>query len=203
MILYLHGFLSSANSYKAQWFQKAFSKMGLPFFAPTYPIVSPDQTIQLIETVIQTEIIPKIGHNAPPDWCLVGSSMGGFYGQYFADKYQIPMVVINPALDPVSVLQPHLGMHENPVTQEHFELNTAYLTELMAYEITNISTLECLILQDSQDEVVPVDFAQRKYQDSENAQFCIFDGGNHAFQHLQEAWPTVEAFVRRELGLKP
>lgn len=198
MILYLHGFLSSAKSQKAQWFKHHFEEMGLPCFLPSYDIKTPQTSIDMIQSSID-----ELLANLPPEnnqaWCIVGSSMGGYYGRYFAEKYQVPLVMINPALTPVPVLEEYLGTHENPNTGERFRIDGAYLESVKRYDVQPDKTPSSLILLDEGDEVIPYDDAVQKYQSQVSAQLWVYEGGNHAFQHLDEAWPHVKEFIERYL----
>ncbi|MBD3612207.1 MAG: hypothetical protein HUJ13_07340 [Hydrogenovibrio crunogenus] len=195
MILYLHGFLSSGNSHKGQWVKAHFNALGTEVLTPTYPIDSPKHSVALIESIIQESILPRVKPNSDQAWCIFGSSMGGFYGQYLAQKYQVPLVMINPALDPVPLLEPYLGNHVNEATGEAFTVDSSYLKALKSFYRTPDPTIESLVLLDEKDEVIPYQIAQQQYQGV--AKVLIFKGGNHAFQHLEQASPEMRSFVAK------
>lgn len=86
MILYLHGFGSCANSNKTKILKSHF----LDFYAPGLP-ENPKETISKIESLIN------------PKTMLIGSSLGGYYAIYFAVKYNLKAVLINPSLNHIKL----------------------------------------------------------------------------------------------------
>ena len=87
MIIYLHGFNSSSSSSKAQLCKKYLNDKGISdkILIPDLPL-STDKVVNLIEILIsENEIVG-----------FIGSSMGGFYSCYFANKYNVKGVYINP-----------------------------------------------------------------------------------------------------------
>ncbi|BBP43698.1 YqiA/YcfP family alpha/beta fold hydrolase [Thiosulfativibrio zosterae] len=195
MILYLHGFLSTGQSAKGQWFKQAFAAEGIAVITPTYPIASPQKSIEFLETEIQR----LEAMTATSNWLVMGSSMGGFYGQYLAQKYRKPLVMINPALQAVEVLGQYQGAHVHPKTQETLVLDEWYLAELKAFTREPDASLATLLLLDEGDEVIPFQPSLTAYESS--AEVLCYPGGSHAFDHLTEAWPSVLAFVKKELQL--
>ncbi len=90
MIIYLHGFNSSSSSSKAQLCKKYLSDKGIDdkILIPDLPL-STNKVVNLIEMLIsENEIVG-----------FIGSSMGGFYSCYFANKYNLKGVYINPVVD--------------------------------------------------------------------------------------------------------
>lgn len=192
MILYLHGFLSSGNSFKGQWMKAKFAPLGIDLLTPTYPISDPQQTAAAIEAEIHTA---GLAEKTASPWCIMGSSMGGFWGHYFAQKYQVPLLMINPALNPKKTLAPYLGTHANPATGEVFHLTQDYLKALKDYACEPSKAIDTLILLDKGDEVIPYQAAKNAFK--KIGKVWVFEGGDHAFQHLEEAWPEIEQFAQR------
>lgn len=93
-IIYLHGFASSGNSFKGE------------FLKSVYNAITPDLTshpktdIEIIE-----ELLKK--NNDP---LLVGSSLGGFYSEYFSRKYNLRALYINPLVD-ITTAKDFIGEH--------------------------------------------------------------------------------------------
>ena len=89
-ILYLHGFCSSPASWKARLLAKAIEGRGLDgrFFCPALSF-EPNAAIAQAEEIITTEDRPLT---------LVGSSLGGYYATYLAEKHDLRAVLINPAV---------------------------------------------------------------------------------------------------------
>ena len=90
MIIYLHGFNSSSSSSKAQLCKRYLNDKGIgdKILIPDLPL-STNKVVNLVEILIsENEIVG-----------FIGSSMGGFYSCYFANKYNVKGVYINPVVD--------------------------------------------------------------------------------------------------------
>ena len=61
--------------------------------------------------------------------CFVGSSLGGYYATYLAEKHGLKAVLINPAIDPHVGLRAFLGPQKNLHTGEPYELIEAHLRD--------------------------------------------------------------------------
>ena len=197
--LYLHGFLSSGNSQKGQWFKSRVDEMKchdvpslfMDWLTPTYPIGQVSESITSIERVLfgiqgfQKKVV------------LLGSSMGGFYAQYFSQKYGLPAILINPALNPETVFYQNLGTHTNPATGERVTIDQHYIEELMKYHCNDLDKqVPSMLLMDTDDEVIDVPYALQLYSKQNDRHQCVtFSGGDHSFVHLPEAWHCIYEFV--------
>src|SRR3954470_17753578 len=96
MLVYLHGFNSSPHSHKAQVLGQFMAARGAAehYACPALPPLASD-AIAAIEPLIA---------QAGQSLCFVGSSLGGFYATYLAEKHRAKAILINPALDP------HIGL---------------------------------------------------------------------------------------------
>lgn len=218
---YLHGFLSSGGSEKGQWFkqklahsqQNSFASKSMSqvfdnksvlseWLTPTYPISSVANTVSFIESELVALLNSSSKNGRAEKVVLVGSSMGGFYAQYFAQKYQLPFIMINPALNPEAVFREHLGVHKNPSTGEMVEINDDYIEALLRYKITQPNyELPSLLLIDKDDEVIDVGFAIQIYQSklfaNSASKTIVYNGGDHRFIHLDEAWKEINQFLEK------
>ena len=85
---------------------------------------------------------------ATADWPLattavIGSSLGGFYATWLAERWSCKAVLLNPAVRPARDLAAHLGnqtVWHDP--EQHFVFEAAYVDELIALEIAQISRPE-------------------------------------------------------------
>jgi predicted esterase YcpF (UPF0227 family) len=195
MILYLHGFLSTEFSTKGQWVKQAFAKEGVEVITPTYPMASVAKSIELIEQVIADR---KAQGN--PFKMIMGSSLGGFYGLYFAQKYQWPCVMINPALDPKALMIDNLGDYTHPTTGEFIQLNPAYMDDFTHYYVNRKNLSPTLLLLDKGDDVIPYQIAQKAFKHHGETQ--VYEGGSHAFDHIEEAWPSILGFYLKFVQAK-
>ncbi len=74
---------------------------------------------------------------------IIGSSLGGFYATWLAERLSCKAVLLNPAVRPARDLAPHVGeqtLWHAPDT--HFVLEPHYIDELRAMELRRISQPE-------------------------------------------------------------
>ena len=133
MILYLHGFRSSPQSFKAQWLAGRMAALGCAqdYLCPQLP-PHPQEAIALARQLAQTA--------APADLTLIGSSLGGYYATYLAEQLGCRAVLLNPALRAFEKLAAHTG----PQTAYHpggadFDFKPAWLDELRQMHVPVIT----------------------------------------------------------------
>jgi predicted esterase YcpF (UPF0227 family) len=102
VILYLHGFRSSPQSFKARLMRARLEALGLidEWRCPVLP-VSPSESIALAETLA--------AEAADENITLIGSSLGGFYATWLAEKHGWRAVLLNPAVVPQEDLSGYIG----------------------------------------------------------------------------------------------
>jgi predicted esterase YcpF (UPF0227 family) len=123
-ILYLHGFRSSPQSFKARllhaWLQR--HAPAVTWCCPQLP-PSPRQAWDLMQACI--------GGWPLYSMAVLGSSLGGFYATALAEHAGCRAVVLNPAVDPARDLVRYVGdqtAYHDPAT--HFEFKAEYIDEL-------------------------------------------------------------------------
>jgi uncharacterized protein len=138
-VIYLHGFRSSPQSFKARMLAARMAELGRAdaFRCPALP-PSPQEAIALVER----ELAP-----GPAD-TLVGSSLGGYYARLLAERHGCRAVLLNPAIRPADDLGRYVGtqtMYHDPTRS--FEVLPRYLDELRAMAIAAITRPEryCLV----------------------------------------------------------
>lgn len=176
-ILYLHGFASSSESNKARLFRKTIDKQKL-----NYQCITPDlpnnvsEAFKFIENLI-IDIKPRF---------IVGSSLGGFYGTYFAEQFNLKSILLNPAVLPANGMKIYLGENENYSTGEKFEFTNLDIDVLKKFEnkIKQISLPEnYFVFLESGDEVLNYLTAVNYYCGSS---MNIFFGGNHSLEMFED-----------------
>jgi uncharacterized protein len=184
MIIYLHGFNSSPASHKARTMNAYMRARGLGdfFLCPALP-PSPKDAVRVIEA--------EMSRRAPQP-TFVGSSLGGFYASYFAERLGVRAVLINPAITPHIGLEPFLGTQKNVYTGESYELTRADLEGWRALLVEKPDCERYLLLLETGDEVLDWRAAARKY---EGARTVIRDGGDHTLQSFPEHLPRILAFA--------
>lgn len=187
LIVYLHGFRSSPASHKARQLRERMQGLGVAdrFFCPQLP-PSPKQAMAGIEERIRGERGPLT---------FVGSSLGGYYATWLAEKHDGQAVLVNPAVIAYLSLKEFVGTTTNLHTGEAFEFRPEYIDELRALEVAEISQPERFwLLLETGDELLDYRQAVLKYA---CARQTVIEGGDHTFQH----WPEFLDDVVRFAGL--
>jgi predicted esterase YcpF (UPF0227 family) len=184
LIVYLHGFNSSPQSHKAQVLQRYVRERGLEkeFACPALPPL-PSEAIQMAERVIAGKENP----------CLVGSSLGGFYATYLAEKHGLKAVLINPAIDPHIGLRAYLGPQTNLHTGEPYELTEAHLEEWARLYCPRITPGRYLVIVETGDEVLDYRKAVERYAGAEQ---LVIPGGDHSLQSFAQHLARILEFSR-------
>ena len=177
MIVYLHGFNSSAQSHKAQVLGRYLEGRGVEYACPDLP-PHPTEAIRVIEK--------------QPDACFVGSSLGGFYATYMAEKHGARAVLINPAIDPHVGLRAYLGPQKNLHTGEPYELTEAYLRAWQDLYMPRITPGRYLLLVETGDEVLDYRRAVERYA---GARQVVIPGGDHSLQSFPAQLPRIVDFA--------
>lgn len=132
-LLYLHGFRSSPLSTKAQMTAAAVARRNpaLTWWCPALP-PSPREAMDLVLAGLADWPRDSLG--------VMGSSLGGFYATWLAERLGCKAVLLNPAVCPARDLAPHVGAHalwHQP--EQHFRFEAAYVDELRAQEVATIT----------------------------------------------------------------
>jgi len=186
VILYIHGFGSSALSAKAQKLQTLpFSE---PFLAPSLSTI-PHLAMQTLEDIVQLYI-----HSCDTELSslkLMGSSLGGYYALYLSQKYNLKAVLINPSIHPYDTLSEFSTM-TSYYDGSSFEWSKEHIESLHQYETKNItSTHNILLLAQKGDETLDYTVALKKLK---GCQHNIEEGGSHGFEHIEKHFKSIEHF---------
>ena len=185
MIVYLHGFNSSPASGKARLLGEHMASLGrlADYYCPALPN-SPRAAIAQVETELE--------RCRPESVTLVGSSLGGFYATYLAEKHGWKAVLVNPAVHAHQLMRSALGPQTNWHSGEKWELTKAHLAELAALDVPAISLpARYLLLAQTGDEVLDYRDAVAYYK---GAKQIIEDGGDHGFAGFERYFQTILDF---------
>ena len=184
-ILYLHGFCSSPESWKATLLGDAMRARGLAdrFFCPALSPV-PNEAIAQAENILRSQ-------NGP--LTLIGSSLGGFYSTYLAEKHDLRAALINPAVVAPLSLNAYIGTQTNLHTGETFEFTAGHIEQLRALECSAITPERYLLLVETGDEVLDYRQAVARYAGCRQE---IFPGGDHSFTRFPDLLPQLFEFCR-------
>ena len=185
MILYLHGFNSSPRSIKAQYLKGYLEERGRggEYMCPPLPH-RPGLAVAAAEA--------EIARQGPDKITLVGSSLGGFYATWLAERHALRAVLINPAIDPHVGLRPYLGPQQPVYGGESYELTEEHLREWRALFVTELRPEHYLLLVETGDEVLDYRAAVRRYL---GAKQIVVQGGDHGFASFPEHLPLILEFA--------
>jgi hypothetical protein len=182
MIAYLHGFNSSPQSHKARVLGRFLAErtLGSQYACPALPPLA-SEAIREAERLLSS------------DTCLVGSSLGGFYATWLAEKHGVKAVLVNPAIDPHVGLRAYLGRQENLHTGEPYELTEAHLRDWERHYAPRITPGRYLLIVETGDEVLDYRRAVERYAGAEQ---IVVPGGDHSLQSFPRHLPRILEFAR-------
>src|SRR5574337_107092 len=187
-LLYLHGFRSSPQSTKAQLMAARVraEHPAVRWWCPQLP-ASPQAAAQLIDA-------------GTADWparhmAVVGSSLGGYYASWLAERRGCRAVVLNPAVDPVRDLAAHIGEQtawHDPA--QHFFFRAEYIDELRALRASAPAdpALTLAIIAKG-DELLDWREMSARYA---GAQLRLLEGGDHALSDFPRLIDEVLSFLQ-------
>ncbi len=181
MIIYIHGFGSSGEGAKAKAFREYFKKENIGFIAPSLSYV-PDLAIKTLCELIES-------YNGEVK--LIGSSLGGFYSIYLAQKYNLQAVLINPSIYPYETLKKALGNAPSFYDESSFEFLKSHLDMLNKYNTELLSQNNFMLLVQKGDETLNYKEAVNKFP---HAKVIIEEGGCHGFDGIQRYFGTIKEF---------
>jgi predicted esterase YcpF (UPF0227 family) len=175
-LLYIHGFLSSPQSAKAQITEKWLAKHRpeIHYSCPQLPPY-PDESAFILEEIIES---------ADDSVYLMGSSMGGFWATYFSERFDLKSLLINPAVNVMDLIPDFVNQTlTNYHHQTRYRLTENHVEELKKYTVAKPSCLSNYwLLVQTGDETLDYQLAVEKYQGSRQT---VEEGGDHSFQGFE------------------
>jgi uncharacterized protein len=185
MILYLHGFRSSPQSFKARLIGARLHELGLgdDYVCPQLP-ASPRQAIALAQQLMQG--VP------PQEVALIGSSLGGYYATWLAEQVGCRAVLLNPAVKPPRDLERYVGVTTAYHSDEPFEFRHEYIAELQALAVPRITRPErYFLIAATGDEVLDWRDMTAHYP---SARQHVIQGSDHGLSDFASYLDEVLAF---------
>lgn len=187
MIIYLHGFRSSPDSFKARLIGERLAELGrgADFDAPALP-VSPQAALAHVES----------RHRLSSADTLIGSSLGGCYATVLAARHGCRLVLLNPALRPSAGLAAYIG----PQTFFHdpsrsFVWTAAHVDELREIEPAQLAHPQrTLLIAATGDELLDWREMVRFCQ---GAECRVIQGSDHGLSDFADHLEAVLAFCER------
>lgn len=190
-VVYLHGFLSSSKSAKAQ-----LAKRWLKLHRPSWRYICPELSSYPRKARIQIDELAK--KLSGEQTLLIGSSLGGFWATYWAEQLGVDAVVlVNPAVAPHTRFKHFVGQPlPSFYSDEVVTLQTPDLDALADSDqkIIKDPSFYRVMLQTG-DETLDYRDAERRYQHTD---LLVEQGGNHSFEkfdrHLERIAIFFESF---------
>jgi len=189
LVVYLHGFRSSPRSSKAVMTGEAIKALStldnpIEWYCPQLvasPKASMDMVIKHIEESKHNRLV------------VIGSSLGGYYTNYLAEKYDCKAVALNPAVRASKELAPHVGMLTSYDTDEPYDFRPEYIDELKSLQVEQISNPGRYFLMAAKgDELLDwremVDFYK-------GAEQLVLEGSDHGIADYLDHLPRVLKFI--------
>ncbi|PHO12246.1 esterase [Malaciobacter halophilus] len=184
MIIYIHGFGSSGHGGKATLFKEFFKN---DIITPSLSYV-PTLAIDTLEQLIKAFQLKGETIN------LIGSSLGGYYSIYLANKYNLKAVLINPAIFPYKILG-KIGMAKNYFDETSFEITSTHMQQLKQIEVKSIENENnFLTLLQTGDEILDYKQAIKKLP---NSYLEVYEGGNHSFCNIENYFFKIDSFFNK------
>ena len=189
MLIYIHGFNSSPASAKARVLKGGLDALGrgAEFTAPALPH-SPAQAAAVLDTLAARN----------PGAALVGSSLGGYYATWLAEKCGLKAVLLNPAVRPYELLAPLVGRQKNLHTGEEYDFTTQHVAEMQALEVERIHPERYLLIVAAGDEVLDYQQAVTRYR---GCRQLVIAGSDHGLSDFADYLDLVLGFcgIQRQL----
>ncbi|MBU3607082.1 YqiA/YcfP family alpha/beta fold hydrolase [Polynucleobacter nymphae] len=189
LLVYLHGFRSSPRSSKAVMTGEAVKALAsaentIDWYCPQL-LASPKQSMAMVTKYIDQSKADRI--------VVIGSSLGGFYANYLAEKYGCKAVALNPAVRAARELAPHVGMMTSYDSNEPFDLRPEYIDELKTLQVEGISRPNRYFLIAAKgDELLDWREMSDFYK---GAKQLILEGSDHGIADYADHLPRVLEFI--------
>jgi predicted esterase YcpF (UPF0227 family) len=185
MLIYIHGFNSSSQSHKARLAGDRLAVMGRE-----REYRRPDLTHRPAAAIAALEALVIAAD--PKKTALIGSSLGGYYATWLAERYGCRAVLINPAVQPYVGLRSYLGTQKNLYTGEPYEFTEEHLAELRALEVDTVTPERYLLIVGTEDEVLDYRVALARYR---GCRQIVVEGGDHGLGDFGGHLDDVLAYV--------
>ena len=177
MILYLHGFRSSPQSMKARLMGERMAALGrsAAYACPQLP-ASPKLAMDLALSLVDG--VPAAG------LAVVGSSLGGYYATWLAERLGCRAVLLNPAIVPRVDLSAHVGVTTAWHSSVPFEFKPEYIDELRALAVDTVSEpARYYLIAATGDEVLDYRAMVAHYP---GARHTVIEGSDHAISGYRD-----------------
>jgi pimeloyl-ACP methyl ester carboxylesterase len=203
-IVYLHGFASSPQSGKAQFFAARFAECGIPVEIPQldegdFPHLTITRQLGVIERTVAER--PAI---------LMGSSLGGYLAALFASRHQAveKLILMAPAFQFPRRWRERYPTGEMAVWKNkgtwpifHYghgkEIPLAYrfVEDSEQYEDEPEFSQPAILFHGTHDPVVPAGVSEEYARRHSNVSLHLLDSGHELTDVMEAMWREIQRFL--------
>lgn len=160
------------------------------YFCPQLP-ASPQAAMTLVLDWIAR--LPQLQRDdLPRTLSIVGSSLGGFYATWLAQRLDCRAVLLNPAVQPPRDLEKYVGVSTQFHSDEPFEFKAEYMAELRALTVPSVTRPErYFLIAATGDEVLDWREMVAQYP---GARQRVIEGSDHGISEFEAYVDEVLAF---------
>ena len=181
LIIYVHGWNSHAKARKAELLISELKDNNhyevLSVTLKSHPREAIEQLSQIIDKELQERSV-----------YLIGSSLGGYFSCFLAEKHNIKAAMINPAVWAYKIFENDRGENTNPNTNETYFIDQEWVDSLEEIFIQNPDPAKYLVLLQTGDETLDYRYGAKYF---EGANIEIDEGGSHSFDDLESKIPII------------
>jgi uncharacterized protein len=212
-VVYLHGFASSPQSFKARFFEGKFAQAGVGFEAPQLDDGEfRDLTISGQMLVVGKAVSAHKEKLAKGELLvLMGSSLGGYLAALYAERHPKAvdrLVLIAPAFGFLQRWQERLSAQEieqwkreGSIPIYHYgskteqRLGYQFLEDAAQYEAVPDFHQRALILHGTEDTVVPSQVSHDFALEHTRVRLALFKSGHELTDVLEGLWRETSVFL--------
>ena len=136
--------------------------------------------------------------SAPPERvALIGSSLGGYYATWVAEKLGCRAALLNPAVDPARDLQAHIGRQPVFFSDEEIDFRPEYIDELRILETGVTNPERYFLIAATGDTVINYRMMVAKYY---GARQKVIESSDHELSDFAQYIDEVLFFCGIEQG---
>jgi predicted esterase YcpF (UPF0227 family)/prolyl-tRNA editing enzyme YbaK/EbsC (Cys-tRNA(Pro) deacylase) len=186
VILYLHGFRSSPQSVKARLIANRCAQLdrAADYLCPQLPVAPAAAAASIFELAV-----PHGGAALT----VIGSSLGGYYATWLAERVECRVVLLNPAIRPQRDLAAYLGRQTVYYSSDTVEIEPAFLTQLETLWVPEITRAQRYFLIAAKgDELLDWREMVERYP---GARHLVLEGSDHGISDFPRYLDEVMNFA--------
>ena len=122
---------------------------------------------------------------------LIGSSLGGYYATWIAERLGCRAVLLNPAIDPAHSLQAHIGRQSVFFSDDEINFRPEYIDELRELYASVTRPERYFLIAATGDAVIDYRKMVAKYA---GARQRVIEGSDHELSDFEQYLEEVLAF---------